>query len=1203
MFCLFLISALKKKLHILSSVVFFLIALCNTNTIVAQPLPTFNMLFQEDTTVENCKGILYDNGGPGTVSPAGDYRNNSRDTFRICTGGTISLSILQFATEPGWDSIFFYDGMSIGLGSQIGAYTGTGPVPVIVANSGCLTIVFRSSTLVAEKGFKAQWTSVVVPPVPPTFSISPTPSCSTTTIKMKFNRQIHCDSIYPAALQITGPITTSVSSVVPIGCSPDSTDEFDLNLTTMLDQSCNYGVNLTFKMLDNCDSVWIFNVVNTFTITDCPIIITINPTPNDSICAGSCVQLQSVVNGCLSYNYFWSHGLSNSPTQNVCPTGTTTYTLGVQSTLGGPIFSGSITITIIQPTINPPALNPVCQSEPAFNLTASPPGGIWSGPGIIRPNGRVTGTFDPDTAGPGTHNVVYTIGGLCSTTLQITVIPMDAGIDDAACLGSAPFSVSSYTPTGGTWSGGSGLISPAGTFTPSIVGTFTVTYTHPNGCSDTKLVFVNNGISLNPLNDDTLCESVVQYTFTASPPGGRWVQAAGIEDTVFGVYNPGAAGPGAHKYVYKLNGCEDTLYIYIKPANIGNSFVVCPMEPSDTFGLPNPLGGYWQSIYVSNGGASVLTNTNVGIYNPGSQGITNFNDHIVYYAPNGCTDSLWVWVRKTNLNKDSIFFCLGTDSMRLNTYSNTQYDPSGGVWTGPGVAKYGSNYFFRPYATGKGVYTLTYTANTCFDTIKMIVYPPSLGYEDTTVCSTNPPFIIDPSIGINAIWQGTGITNAQTGLFDPSITGAGTFPVVYMPNGGCRDTIDVTVYSFQAAYLGNLNTIYCANDTNFTLSLTPANGTLTINGTQHINNFNPDSVGPGNHTFIYSFGAGTCFTSDTINVTIYPPLQTTISATKDTICNGGGSTISILSTGGNPFVTSHTYNWSNGLFPTSVNVVTPSTTTTYYITTSDGCSDAITDSITIHIFPPFNTTFSTSNINCYGTSGTASVAVSGTGNYVYSWSTRPVQSTSSITGLSGVSYYVKITDANSGCFYDTVIKIPGYGIIKSLFSSNPNLPCIPYDQNTITFIDLSLGATQGYWVANGDTIPYVPGVNPQFSFTEPGTYPIKLVVMNEGNCDDEYSLEICILDPTKIFMPDIFSPNGDGLNDIFYVRGGGITELQFIIYDRWGMKIFETTDPYTGWDGTINGAPAMPGMYVWHLNVTMNDGSSTSQKGDITLIR
>jgi len=88
-----------------------------------------------------------------------------------------------------------------------------------------------------------------------------------------------------------------------------------------------------------------------------------------------------------------------------------------------------------------------------------------------------------------------------------------------------------------------------------------------------------------------------------------------------------------------------------------------------------------------------------------------------------------------------------------------------------------------------------------------------------------------------------------------------------------------------------------------------------------------------------------------------------------------------------------------------------------------------------------------------------------------------------------------------------------------------------------------------------------------------------------------------------IWVPNIFSPNGDGSNDILFVRGKGIQSVLFFIYDRWGEKVFETTDINLGWDGTFNGEPMNKAVFVYYVEATFIDGSKATKKGDVTLIR
>lgn len=1154
-------------------------------------LPVYKMLTHRDTTVTECKGEFYDSDeGPGQ-----NYLAQARDTFRICTGGTISMSFLSFQLENGLDTLSFYNGNTISAGTLIGKFTGSNTPTGIVA-TGCLTIVFKSSFVLQDQGWFARWTSTVVPPVPPNISISPTPNCNTTTVDIVLSKKIQCDSAYASAFQLTGPITPIVTGASAISCIGDSTTNVRLQLSIPLTQNCNYSVAFTINMPDNCDSIWTFTVNNSFTITNCAITVNINATPNDTICAGTCTQLQSVINSCLSYNYYWSHGLSNTTTHSVCPASTTTYTLGVQSTSGGPMYTSSITIVTINPQITPLATNPVCQSDAPFNLTAVPSGGIWTGQGITD---TIQGTFDPDTAMQGTHVINYNLNGLCSSTYTINVTPMDAGLDEAACPGSPAFSLSGFTPAGGTWSGYAGLTA-GGVFNPTTLGTYTVNYTHPNGCSDLKQVFVQPLVISNAT--DTICESAETYTMTVSPPGGRWVAAAGIIDTINGVIDPSAAGGGMHNYYYKLNGCMDTAHIYVKPIFAGWDFVRCPVQPTFTITQATPTGGIWTAGGTSNGGASALISP-AGLYNPGIQpGVTDFTDTLIYTAPNGCTDSVLSYISTTNIIEDTLFFCSDDNRIRLE-WGTTRNYPWGGVWTGPGVSKVGNDYYFNPVTAGVGIHTLTYNANTCADQIKMVVYPAKLSYNDTTICTIHPAFILDP-IGLNATWQGQGIVNGATGLFDPAASGLGTFPITYSTPSGCRDTIYVTVYLFRAAAIGGLNTKYCYTNFNYPISLAPAGGTLTGTGIIGGNAFNPATAGAGQHTLIYSFGSGPCFTIDSITIDVSPAITTTVTVTNSPICRGDGATITIVSAGGDPTVTSHTQTWSHRLFSTNVHVVSPSNTTTYTITTSDGCSDNAVDTARIIVNPDFTINFTTSPIDCNGTDGTADITVTGPSTYSYVWSTSPVETTNAINGISGSSYFVTVTDIATGCFHDSTVTIPGYGIINSLFSVNPSLPCIPFTQGVVTFIDLSLGATHGYWqLSNDSIIPYTFGVNPQVPFTQSGDYTMLLHVENIGNCVSEMSIDLCIQAPVTIFVPDIFSPNGDGINDVCYVRGKGISKLSFIVYDRWGEKVFETSNPDIGWNGTFKSKDAETGVYVYYLNATMFDDSKIEQKGDISLVR
>jgi gliding motility-associated-like protein len=111
-------------------------------------------------------------------------------------------------------------------------------------------------------------------------------------------------------------------------------------------------------------------------------------------------------------------------------------------------------------------------------------------------------------------------------------------------------------------------------------------------------------------------------------------------------------------------------------------------------------------------------------------------------------------------------------------------------------------------------------------------------------------------------------------------------------------------------------------------------------------------------------------------------------------------------------------------------------------------------------------------------------------------------------------------------------------------------------------------------------------------------------VADTSGCKDSACVTITVELPCgEVFVPDAFSPNGDGHNDVECVYGKCIATLYFVIYDRWGNKVFETNDQNQCWDGTYDGKLMNTGEFVYYLNYTLNSGSKVSQKGNITLIR
>ena len=117
-------------------------------------------------------------------------------------------------------------------------------------------------------------------------------------------------------------------------------------------------------------------------------------------------------------------------------------------------------------------------------------------------------------------------------------------------------------------------------------------------------------------------------------------------------------------------------------------------------------------------------------------------------------------------------------------------------------------------------------------------------------------------------------------------------------------------------------------------------------------------------------------------------------------------------------------------------------------------------------------------------------------------------------------------------------------------------------------------------------------------------------VKNNGGCRARDKISIYVLcDNTNVFVPNTFSPNGDGANDIFYPRGSGVFAVRSIrIFNRWGEVVFEkanfnANDASSGWDGTFKGKKLSPDVFVYALEVVCSNNQTLVFKGNIALIK
>ena len=839
--------------------------------------------------------------------------------------------------------------------------------------------------------------------------------------------------------------------------------------------------------------------------------------------------------------------------------------------------SGSVTVTVLPaPQTNPSVT--VCVSDPAFTLpAATPAGGTWSGAGITDP---ATGLFDPGDAGRGTHSLTYTGPNGCDATQTVVVTDVDAEGPYAACPSSG-FMPLFGSPTGGFWTGPN--VAGANRFqVPAFFpDTFLLYYNAPNGCQDSAYVFVDT-ITMPQL--DTLCESRSAFDLGATPRGGDWT-GTGINSR--GQFDPGAAGPGRHSLTYEIWGCSKTIDVFVKNIQVNSPQRACPTQPAWLLPAASPPGGVWSGMGI--------LNPATGLYDPSVRG-RNFNDTLVYTI-DGCDAKMVMYIRYTDIGWDSLEFCSYDNPLPLN-WANVRKTPSNGVWTGNGITDPDYPGEFDPSVAGGGEHQLIYLANTCADTMTMFVEGPALP-GDMRICSGTAPFSINanPSGG-RFLGPGTD----TLGLFDPAMAGVGTHRIFYRSELGCIDSMEIEVYAPVVPDIQGLEPVYCYRDTNIVMTATVPGGTFSGPGVSG-NMFNPAAAGPGQHQISYEAGQGACKRSNSVVVTVGDPLVLELVFDLDSICPGEFISLGASGSGGSTGDFRFRWNPGNGTGPSYP--VSPSITTVYTVTLTDGCTEPVSDQVTIEVSPDFDIEILTSPRQCFGEMGFATANIIGPSQYSVVWQTSPPVNDPTLIAPTGFNYPVHVRDLVSGCEKDSLAEIPFYPYVRANFILNPSDQCLRLPEAELEIIDQSSGGIFGTWkISDGNGYVYVPGQNLKHRFAAVDSFFVELVIENDGGCRDTMVKGICVAPEEPGFqLPNAFTPNNDGHNEVFKPAHLGVERYLLQIFDRWGNVIWESTDPNVGWDGTFLGNPVPEGVYVYYIRGTIQADNPRTNFAPVTLER
>lgn len=341
------------------------------------------------------------------------------------------------------------------------------------------------------------------------------------------------------------------------------------------------------------------------------------------------------------------------------------------------------------------------------------------------------------------------------------------------------------------------------------------------------------------------------------------------------------------------------------------------------------------------------------------------------------------------------------------------------------------------------------------------------------------------------------------------------------------------------------------------------------------------------------------------------PAGPLLEAMNDTLICGPVNAFQLIATS---FGTASTWHWSttaqftdvlNASFSDSTATVAPSVSGTYHVRASNGSACTAQDSVQVTI--QLATIILTVEQGiCVG--DTAQLAVSGDlGNAVIEWLPADEiiigqgETTALVAPSSTTTYAVELT-TSLGCTWGDTVTVNVSPLFGSAVSASADQTLVLPGTTVQLLATPSTGVSYFWQPAGAVSDPNI--ANPTAVVDQTTTF---IVTVSDGICIRSIPVTVTVYelrckDP-DIFVPNTFSPNGDGNNDVLFVRGRHIQRMEFMVFDRWGEKVFESAELNKGWDGTFEGRPVDPAVFVYHLRAWCVDGQQYFTKGNVTVIR
>ncbi|HTB07629.1 MAG TPA: PKD domain-containing protein [Bacteroidia bacterium] len=915
---------------------------------------------------------------------------------------------------------------------------------------------------------------------------------------------------------------------------------------------------------------------------------TITPTLTSTnvLCNGGntgTATVTGVTGGTTPYTYSWSSG---QITTNITGLTAGTYTITVTDANG---CTGTASVTVSQPTVVTASASNTAALCNGGNGTATvTAGGGTPGYTYSWSSGPTTSTM---TASAGTYTATVTDANGCTVTATTTITQPTAMTTTTSFVGAicgmSNGSASITNVTGGTpgytylWSTG------AVTTTISAIsaGAYNVTVTDANGCTTIATVNVPN--SGGPR--DSIVSTVNILCYNGNNGSITLGVANGTLPYTFawssGQVTQNITGLTAGTYsvtVTDANGCIVTANAIItQPSQLRDSIVSIKNEPCFGNSLGNittgekggtlPYSYSWSSGQVSQN----LTNISAGTYT------------ITVTDANGCVVTADTTITQpTALTITAAGFpasCFGSCDGQVAVIPSGGTTPYTYLWTPSGSTN----------ASQPGM---------CAGTDSVYVTDANGCKVDSAVIVTQPAAIDDSIVGtVNVLCNGGNNGSATVGVK------GGTSPYTYSWTSAAGTNATATGLTAGSYTCTVTDKDLCSNTVVATITeppvlvaTLPAPSTLCIGQSVTIT----ATVIGGTPTYTYSWSNGATTSSITVSpvvttsysvtvtdangcivgpisitITVNPPLAVIAGPTKS-ICPGGTTTISATASGGDG---TYTYVWTpGGMNGSSVNV-SPGTTTTYTVTVNDGCGTpavTATEAVIVDPLPVVSFTADTTN-GCYplciNFKDMTTIASGGVNQWQWTFGNGGTSSHADTTYcyMNPGQYTVGLTvTSDSGCSSSQTVPnmITVYNHPTAMFTSSPQPATII--EPTVNFTDESTddyGIVKWQWLFGDPLDGNSQLQNPSYTYADTGTYCPNLKVTNKYGCVDSITQCIVIEPFFTLYIPNAFSPNGDGVNDIFTAKGDYVCGFQMYIFDRWGMQLFYTEDMQKGWNGTVNG--------------------------------